>query len=227
MHADEVLNLGGNHLGKEFYLEEKAMEKGFNDDELADIMNEIESLEQEFTQEVVQKSDPIAEEMAAAAAEQQEQEPTESVEEPVMEQVEVEQPEKPQEVVAQQEVIQPEVTMVKEDHPESNAEMQEVLTDLAEKPAEEVVATHEPHDDNVHHMEPAPVMNHTHRKHHHSGHAKSAMSFNVEGDMQLDLSFHISGKHVHLNIGEHGLELEFEGGMKFSIPLEDSEKKAA
>ena len=30
------------------WTQEKHMEKGFNDDELADIMNEIESLEKEF-----------------------------------------------------------------------------------------------------------------------------------------------------------------------------------
>ena len=35
-------------LGNGFYLEEQEMDKGFNDDELADIMNEIESLEEEF-----------------------------------------------------------------------------------------------------------------------------------------------------------------------------------
>ena len=35
------------------------MDKGFNDDELADIMNEIESLEQEFTHEVEAKKEPV------------------------------------------------------------------------------------------------------------------------------------------------------------------------
>lgn len=35
------------------------MEKGFNDDELADIMNEIESLEQEFAKNEAQPSDDI------------------------------------------------------------------------------------------------------------------------------------------------------------------------
>jgi hypothetical protein len=55
------------------------------------------------------------------------------------------------------------------------------------------------------------------------------MNFHVEGDMKLDLSFNISGKVVHLNINEHGFELELEGGMKFSIPLDEahSHKKAA
>ncbi len=34
------------------------MEKGFNDDELADIMNEIESLEKEFSTETQEKKEP-------------------------------------------------------------------------------------------------------------------------------------------------------------------------
>ena len=35
------------------------MEKGFNDDELADIMNEIESLEEEFSEDINKVSEPM------------------------------------------------------------------------------------------------------------------------------------------------------------------------
>jgi hypothetical protein len=42
------------------------MEKGFNDDELADIMNEIESLEQEFEEEVHQATQEVHEEPVVA-----------------------------------------------------------------------------------------------------------------------------------------------------------------
>ena len=173
------------------------MEKGFNDDELADIMNEIESLEKEFSEETqsepVVAEDPIAQEMAESAEE-----------EPVAEMVE----EAVEEPVA--EVFQEPVA--------------EVLAEVAEMPVEKVVAQHEIFEENVHPISApsavkAPATT--------GGH--SSMSFTVEGDMKLDLNFNVSGKQVQLNISENGFELELEGGMKFSIPLDDqsSHKKSA
>ena len=55
------------------------------------------------------------------------------------------------------------------------------------------------------------------------------MNFNVEGDMKLSLAFNISGKVVNLKVNDQGLQIDLEGGMKFSIPLEnaDQSKKAA
>ena len=47
------------------------MERGFNDDELADIMNEIESLEQEFSEDDGPTEDPV---VASAASDESEQE---------------------------------------------------------------------------------------------------------------------------------------------------------
>lgn len=233
------------------------MDKGFNDDELADIMNEIESLEKEFTEEVsTPMEDPIAEEMNEAL-------------EAVTEEVEVEEP-SVDEVVSveatEDEVVEDEVSMMEDfdseeftaeveagetiheeqsvraeqDHEivpsaaltqpvhsvEVDNEMEEVLTELTEMPVEEVVSKHQAHDDNIHHMShsdmPAPKAAVTTGGH-------SSMSFNVEGDMKLDLAFNISGKVVQLHISEDGFELELEGGIKFSIPLDEthSNKKAA
>lgn len=138
------------------------MEKGFNDDELADIMSEIENLEKEFS--------------------------------------------------------------APEDELQDQFEEEEVFEELSEMPQAEAIGEDvEPHDDQVHRLEPK-----THREESKSFHgAKSSMSFNVEGDMKLDLSFNISGKTVHLNISEHCFELEFGEGMKFSIPVDQPHKKAA
>merc|ERR1712138_16513 len=62
------------------WTQEKHMEKGFNDDELADIMNEIESLEKEFAH------DDKAEE--AENVEMKSTEETETVETPSVNEVE-------------------------------------------------------------------------------------------------------------------------------------------
>jgi len=209
------------------------MEKGFNDDELADIMNEIESLEKEFSEETqsepVVAEDPIAQEMAESAEEEPVAEMVEeAVEEPVAEMVE-EAVEEPVAEMVEEAVEEPVAEMVEEAVEEPVAEVfqepvAEVLAEVAEMPVEKVVAQHEIFEENVHPISApsavkAPATT--------GGH--SSMSFTVEGDMKLDLNFNVSGKQVQLNISENGFELELEGGMKFSIPLDDqsSHKKSA
>lgn len=57
------------------------------------------------------------------------------------------------------------------------------------------------------------------------GHSPACMQFKVEGDLNLDLKFEISGKVVNLSVSEKGLQLEMDGGMTFSIPLEKTNAK--
>ncbi len=54
---------------------------------------------------------------------------------------------------------------------------------------------------------------------------QSAMSFKVQGDMNIDLHFEIGGKSVSLQVTEAGLHIETEEGMTFSVPLKG--KRAA
>lgn len=177
------------------------MDKGFNDDELADIMNEIENLEQEFTEEVVAVAPTPA--------------PTEEVE-----------------VKAEAEA-KVEVPVASTPHVEVDQEMKDVLNELSEMPVEEVSGdTVQAHDDNVVSLHDTsantPGSEYTAPAEFAPSGGHSQMSFSVEGDMRLDLSFNVSGKIVHLHIGENGFELELDSGMKFSIPLdENAHKKAA
>ncbi len=217
------------------------MDKGFNDEELADIMNEIETLEQEFTEEV----DTEAKAAPKPEHEQEGPEVTEPVakeEAPVMEMAE----EAPQEEepVAQQEepVAEPEEVVVQEDSPdldevqhenkvEVDTEMNEVAQELAEMPVEEVTGNHvQAHDDEVHHLKPVSTPQETkvaNMKNNPSfGHSK--MNFTVEGEMSLDMSFNVGGKVVELKVSEDSFEILLEGGMKFSIPMDaNSNSKAA
>lgn len=57
----------------------------------------------------------------------------------------------------------------------------------------------------------------------------TSMSFKVQGNLSLELSFDIGGKVVSLEVTESGLSIEMEGGMKFSVPVspETSLKKVA
>lgn len=123
------------------------MDKGFNDDELADIMSEIESLEKEFTDEPAAKK---------------------------------------------------------------------VMEQLVEKPQVEVAPVQ---DQNIHHIKKdAPK----------ASKQENSMNFSVQGDMKLNLSFDFGGKCIEFNIDEDGFEIEVDGGMKFSIPVDgDSFKKSA
>lgn len=55
--------------------------------------------------------------------------------------------------------------------------------------------------------------------------APTAMSFKVQGDLNLDLEFEIGGKFVCLQVTEDGLTIVLDGGMTFKVPVSD--KKAA
>lgn len=58
-----------------------------------------------------------------------------------------------------------------------------------------------------------------------SGHSPASMSFKVQGDLNLELKFEIGGKVVSLDVSEKGLQIEMDGGMTFSIPLDKTNKK--
>lgn len=217
------------------------MDKGFNDDELADIMNEIENLEKEFTGETMPVDEAIDEPKQVDTVEEvvsAVEEVTPIVEEPItnVEESEsiVENFEEPTAGLEDQlnQTVESTTEMASEEHLKASTESIEphdtaVLGELTQLPVEEVTGeAAKPFDDNVHHLEVKSIDRHASTT---AKAAHSAMSFSVEGDMKLDLSFNISGKVVHLNINENGFELELDGGMKFSIPLEGekSDKKVA
>jgi hypothetical protein len=208
------------------------MDKGFNDDELADIMNEIESLEKEFTEEITPEETVAA---AEPQVEEVESEPMMEVEETV-EAVQEEAVRDEIETIeaSQDEIVAQEVEEVQE----IDTEMTDVVEELSTMPVEDLEAVQATaHDDsNVHQIrevapiEQAPVASaptHTEKS---GNFPESSLNFSVQGDMKLNLFFNIGGKSVQLNIKEEGFEIELDGGMKFSIPLNDSgatEKKAA
>ncbi|WPU64402.1 hypothetical protein [Peredibacter starrii] len=69
---------------------------------------------------------------------------------------------------------------------------------------------------------PAPVQS--------SSPASTSMSFKVQGNLSLELQFDIGGKVVCLEVTESGLNIEMDGGMKFTVPVSaetTSRKKAA
>jgi hypothetical protein len=194
------------------------MENGFNDDELADIMNEIESLEKEFTEEAdssdEKESEAQAEEHHEPVVAEEHHEPvvTEEHHEPVV-------AEEHHEPVVAEEHHEPEV--VEEHHEPVVAQEVSVIEKVSELPVEDTVKFEQDfEDENIHKM---------HQRANSSEAGKTAMNFNVEGNMKLDLAFNISGKSVRLNITEEGFELTLDNGIKFSIPLDDStsSKKAA
>lgn len=84
---------------------------------------------------------------------------------------------------------------------EGDSPEEEVLSELSEMPEAEAI----------------PL-----RKETHVPKAKSnqnAMSFKVQGDMNIDLHFEIGGKGISLQVSEAGLHIETEEGMTFTVPL--------
>ena len=149
-----------------------SMEQGFNDQELADIMSEIESLEKDYEEVEPQKDlqQMVDEEIATKV-----EEPIE--EEPVVEQV----------------VETAKVTAIKP----------------------HVVAPSKPQ---VSHPAPQHAV-------HHPSH-QTSMSFNVEGEMKLNLKFWVNGQAISLAVEPNeGFVIELAGGAVFKVPL--AGKKAA
>jgi len=219
------------------------MDKGFNDDELADIMSEIESLEQEFASddEVVKAQEPGLDEVAQSVADMvAEEENEDQIEpelvEPVAEaeevQAEVEAQVEPviaehheEEVSHEEPAAMEQAPVVAHNESSLDSGMNEVLEELTEMSVADIVLEKETEsfDENIHHMKienedsnEESVMTHTNKP---QKTAKTAMSFSVEGDMKLDLSFLIGGNEVQLHVTEEGLEIELEGGAKFTLPV--------
>lgn len=189
------------------------MDKGFNDDELADIMSEIENLEQEFTEAPVQE-DIIAQQEQIKSVESGDQ-----AEEQVVAQEEetqhIEVPEH-QEIVAEQEQMAV----------QSDENLNEVLEDLSAMPVEDIVPAQgkkiELVNDNIHHLKQDTTTSEKswsapESSHHEAAH--TSMSFKVEGDMKLDLNFCVGGQDIALHVSDHGFEIELAGGAKFTLPI--------
>lgn len=209
------------------------MDKGFNDDELADIMNEIENLEQEFvddaqipkddgpaeiTEEDLKEAQALDDEIDGSDLEQEEsvaqeevaqeevaQEPVaqEEVAEEEVAEEVVAQEEVSEEVVAQQEEVAEEVLAASEDN------MDEVLEELSDMPVEKVVPLERSFAAEDHHSKGAT-----------SGGAQTALNFSVSGQMNLKMNFEVNGECVSLFVdAQQGLVLEMQGGAKFTLPV--------
>lgn len=200
------------------------MEKGFNEDELADIMSEIETLEQDFvedTSEVQEVAEPQQEDQnEEIVAKEQHEEKQEQHEEPEMQEPEMQDQSEPEQDWEETKV---EPIQAEAEDSEVDEEMNEVLDELSQMPVEDVTPQHTKQDDNVHHIkEERPVSV--------GSKSQTAMSFHVEGDMKLELSFHIGDQFIGVNITEEGLVVGLDGGAKFTIPINTeshSNKKAA
>ena len=201
------------------------MEKGFNDDELADIMNEIESLEKEFSDEVQGVDEAVLNEAENTAAQEKHIEESSGPE--MSDNSSDASSEEVEEVkAAAASHVEHEESVIAEHEAEEVVASQEkeVISELAKMPVEEVVAKHEPQDDNVH-----PI-SHNHEHHSNQGQqhfSHSKMDFSIEGEMSLNFNFHVSGQTVKLHIEEGNFAIELDGGMKFILPLEQNKVKKA
>lgn len=181
------------------------VEKSFNDDELADIMSEIESLEQEFEEEPpVESEAPVEQEVSSQSPQ--------DVADEVMASDEV-----AEEFVEEAEVDDP----VEQVFEEKTEEVKEVVSEMVEKPVEEVVPAPSPAPAPVHHIS-------TPKNDWKPSGAQTSMSFCVEGDMKLSMSFHVSGKEFNVWVDEKdGFVIELDGGAQFKVPIDQAHKKAA
>jgi len=180
------------------------MDQSFNDQELSDIMKEIEALEEDFDAPL-EKSSAVIEELASLEEEHSVPVSASS---------------------ASSEAV------IDEGPAEDEAETQIEAESFKEGPVMEVKAYKETIEmehtvqapkAQVMPFEPKKLVTEAPKAHH-----GTTMSFKVQGDITLDLSFDIGSKVISLHVTESGLSIEMEGGMKFTVPVgEKSDLKKA
>lgn len=59
--------------------------------------------------------------------------------------------------------------------------------------------------------------------------SQTSMSFHVEGNMNLQLSFTINGEEVKLHVTDQGLNIEMQSGVSLNVPVKSvsASKKVA
>ncbi|MCP4911826.1 MAG: Mtc1 family protein [Oligoflexia bacterium] len=206
-------------------MSEKNDDKGFNDAELQDIMDEIESLEQEFVEDSEHASENTTASEPESSAETEVEAKAETPEptpesEPTAEVVETKAEDKSEDVddvLGQIEnEIENEVTdnvvEMKQPEPATPETSTEVETPAAAEPT------------------PAPVATTT----------DSSVSFTGNGHVDFQMSVNLGGKTatlkvdpgkglvvnlegVDLQITEDGCSVEMDGGVKFSVPFGNTE----
>lgn len=176
----------------------------------------------------------------------------ESMEEPVMEEELFEEHAEPAEVVAQTEVTQEAAQEVTRPNAplrivstSIKEEMTEVMSELSGLPVGEVQPVNTSNEnitedkdglENLHHLRSyqstgmqstgMPSMNKGTSGTLPNSSARSSMSFNVSGDMTVDLSFNVGGAAVEICVNEtEGLVITMEGGGKFILPLQTHSMK--
>lgn len=199
---------------------DESMEQSFNDAELQDIMNEIESLEKEFVEEEgtqAEQSETVEAQTEEPVAEQETE--TETVSETA---------EEPQAEEQQEEVQAQEDSQQDDEDEDLSAEAETYEADTQEEPSNVVSMSTAKTE--------APAA---------SG-SDGYMQFSGQGDMDMQLNFQLGQETatvnikggclnvtlagVQLELSENGCEVQMEGGVKFSVPLTGNSaqgKKAA
>lgn len=197
---------------------EESMEQSFNDAELQDIMNEIESLEKEFVEEEgaqAEQSETVEAQTEEPVAEQETETVSEAAEEPQAEE--------------QQEEVQAQEDSQQDDEDE----------DLSAEAETYEADTQEEHSSVV-------PMSTTKTEAPAASASDGYMQFSGQGDMDMQLNFQLGQETatvnikggclnvtlagVQLELSENGCEVQMEGGVKFSVPLTGNSaqgKKAA
>ncbi len=186
-------------------------EKSFNDAELQDIMNEIESLEKEFVEEG--GVEPTAEEPEASSEPQETETPAAQEAEPEAETETVQASEESDDSdEGEDKDLVSEAETYEEEQPQPQAEVEVETDNVVAMPSQKVekpAAT-------------APT-------------GEGYMQFSGQGDMDMQLNFQLGSETATVNISggslnvtlagvelqltENGCEVNMEGGVKFSVPL--------
>lgn len=120
--------------------------------------------------------------------------------------------------------IMKEIEALEEDFSGEEEKTSSVLEELAEMEEHESIPTSAPMPISLETKRSAP------KEEAASKPAATSMSFKVQGNLSLELQFDIGGKVVCLEVTETGLNIEMDGGMKFTVPVSaetTSRKKAA
>lgn len=217
------------------------MEKGFDDKELADIMSEIESLEEEFSaapsandQEIPQSTDvhddgPLNESEGVALEGATGDDQQSMSEEDVAAFMESELQKSESGVDQDAEMGHSQAMASEEETKTSHIDQNQDFTSSVHPDQDENLSKDNEEQEKVHHMKTTQSV--VTADHDHDGHTaqsgtsvtssiteSSSMEFKVTGQMSLSLKFHVGETVVDIFVEKDGLRVETDSGATFTVP---------
>jgi hypothetical protein len=220
-----------------------SVEKGFDDSELADIMSEIENLEKEYSADTSSASDKIESSISTDNNQEQNSEDVDFskglddlklLEEETVQLA----PHHEAELISDLEISEPvanlhvEKPKLEKAHSQDDQHLEDhTVRAIRSIQMDPVVKNKNNNFESQHNHDSHHLKNDEHKRSSHHNEKvgqhlsqrhdvnSTSLNFHIEGQMKMDLGFHINDEKINLIIDHEGLKIQLSSGMSFHLPL--------